>query len=318
MMADSPSSGSSMSWMQRLLPRLGAKRSESALPDGLWRRCPKCERPLYGPNLDATLFVCPHCDHHIHVSARDRVRIFLDPSSDPTVITVPESKVDPLSFVDTKKYTDRLKQAQSVTGEEEAIRVVKGVLKGLPVVVSAFEFRFLGGSMSSGVGSRFVAGVQRAIKDKCPMVSFATSGGARMQESLFSLFQMSRAAAALQQLRSKGLPYISVLVDPVYGGVSASLAIIGDVNLAEPDALCGFTGPRVIEQTVRVKLKPGFQRAEFLLDHGSVDRIVHRKHMRDEIHSLLTKLMRLPAQPLSVADARDSEENVSEDASAEN
>jgi len=289
-----------MSWINKILPSIrnnsaeaeGAKQ-KSSVPEGLWKKCPRCEAVLYRPDLERNQEVCPKCDHHMRISARRRLELFVD-SATQTELFDDIEPVDILKFRDLKKYKDRLSAAQKSTGEKDALIVVQGKVRGIEMVVAAFEFGFIGGSMGAVVGEKFVQAVNTCINQKLPLVCFSTSGGARMQEALISLMQMSKTAAALEKLRSHGLPFISVLVDPVYGGVSASLAIMGDINIAEPRALVGFTGPDVIRQTVRVKLPEGFQRAEFLLEHGAIDMIVHRKDMRDIVAGLVAKLMHLP------------------------
>lgn len=286
---------SNSSWLEKILPavRKQTETRRNNIPEGLWRKCPRCEAALYRPELERNLNVCPKCDHHLRLGARTRLALFLDDGSWPE-IAADLQPTDPLKFKDSKKYKDRLLQAQKSTGEKDALVAMAGELKGMPVVAAAFEFRFMGGSMGSVVGARFTAAVDVAIEKQCPFVCFAASGGARMQEALFSLMQMAKTSAALARLREAGLPYISVLTDPVYGGVTASLAMLGDVNVAEPNALIGFAGTRVIEQTVRQKLPEGFQRSEFLLEHGTVDMIVHRNDLGDTLHRLLSAFMHQP------------------------
>ncbi len=281
-----------MTWLEKLLPpkiKSGAKISKRGVPEGLWSKCPMCAAVLYRAELERNLEVCPKCRYHIRIDARARLASFLD-ASGMEEIGAGVAPVDALKFRDSKRYRDRLADAQKRTGELDALVVVEGALKELPVIAAAFEFDFLGGSMGSVVGERFVRAVDRCLDGAIPLVCFAASGGARMQEALFSLMQMAKTSAALARLAKKGVPYISVLTDPTMGGVSASLAMLGDVVIAEPNALVGFAGPRVIEQTVREKLPEGFQRAEFLLEHGAVDMIVDRREMRDTVHSLLTTL----------------------------
>lgn len=287
----------SSSWIEKILPNVGknVEDRKATVPEGLWRKCPKCDAVLYKPELDRCVNVCPKCDHHLRINARERISIFLDAEGREEVAADFEPE-DKLKFKDSKKYKDRLTAAQKDTGEKDALVVVKGCVKGLPVVVAAFEFSFMGGSMGSIVGAKFVAAVNECLKHRIPLVCFAASGGARMQEALFSLMQMAKTSAALEKMKQEGIPYISFMTDPVYGGVSASLAMLGDINAAEPNALIGFAGPRVIEQTVRQKLPEGFQRSEFLLDHGAVDIIVHRHEMRDTVHRLLAKFMHHPPQ----------------------
>ena len=265
-----------------------AKRT--GVPEGIWDACPSCKQAHFLPELVKNMMVCPKCHYHYRVSARERIQWFLDEGNQ-TEIAKEVVPVDALKFKDTKAYKDRLKEAQKATGEVDAMVVIQGTLKKMPVVVSAFEFDFLGGSMGSVVGERFVRGVNAAIEAKCPYVCFSASGGARMQESLFSLMQMVKVSAALGKLREKGLPYIVILADPTMGGVSASLAMLGDLHIAEPNALIGFAGPRVIEQTVRQKLPPGFQRSEFVQEKGMIDMIVHRKDLPHAVGSVLSKLM---------------------------
>lgn len=260
--------------------------SKRKVPEGLWDKCPSCSAVLYGAELERNLQVCPKCDHHLRISARSRVRYFLDEGEQIEIGDELEPK-DFLKFKDSKKYKDRLSAAVKSTGEKDALIVSHGKLKGMPVVVAAFEFGFMGGSMGSVVGERFLMGVKKSIAESIPFVCFSTSGGARMQEALMSLMQMAKTSAALTRLSEQRLPFISVLTDPTMGGVSASFAMLGDVHIAEPNALIGFAGPRVIQQTVRETLPEGFQRSEFLLDHGAIDMIVERKELRDRIHNLL-------------------------------
>ncbi len=278
------------SWLDRIKP--SSIRSESktrgSIPEGVWKKCPKCSAALYLPELKKNLDVCPKCDHHLRVNARRRAELFLDEGYEELVPGL--SPDDRLKFRDTKKYKDRLAVAQKETGEKDALLVFKGAVSGCEVVIVAFEFNFMGGSMGSVVGEKFVQAVNCCLEERRSLVCFSASGGARMQEALISLMQMAKTSAALEKLKESGLPYISVMTDPVFGGVSASLAMLGDVNVAEPNALIGFAGPRVIEQTVREKLPEGFQRSEFLLDHGAIDMIVHRSLMRSKIASLLSKL----------------------------
>jgi acetyl-CoA carboxylase carboxyl transferase subunit beta len=287
--------GDAMSWFEKLIPsRIRTEASSKrAVPEGLWDKCPGCNAVLYRAELERNLEVCPKCGHHNRIDARRRLDTFLDPQPREEIGAELESG-DPLKFKDLKKYKDRLAQAQKQTGEKDALIVMRGQVKGVGCVAAAFEFTFMGGSMGSVVGERFVRGVDRAIKDNSAMVCFSASGGARMQESLFSLFQMAKTSAALGRLRDKAVPFISVMTDPTTGGVSASLAMLGDINIAEPKALIGFAGPRVIEQTVREKLPNGFQRSEFLLDHGALDQICDRREMRDRVSDLIAMLMRRP------------------------
>ncbi|RKZ36065.1 MAG: acetyl-CoA carboxylase carboxyl transferase subunit beta [Gammaproteobacteria bacterium] len=285
-----------MSWFEKLLPSRirtegGSKRN---VPEGLWTKCPACKAVLYRAELERNADVCPKCSHHIRQKARRRLEQFLD--AEPRVgIGEGLSSMDPLKFRDSKKYRERLTQAQKATGESDAYLAFMGQVKGVPLVAGAFEFAFMGGSMGSVVGERFVRSVNTAIENAIPLVCFSASGGARMQEGLISLMQMAKTSAALGRLRQQGLPFVSVLTDPTMGGVSASLAMLGDINIAEPGALIGFAGPRVIEQTVGETLPEGFQRSEFLLKHGAVDMILDRREMRDRVASFLTILTRQPA-----------------------
>ena len=282
-----------MNWLTRLIPSIGSNRdsesSKSKVPGGLWNNCPACDAILYQPELEKSLFVCPKCDHHLRIGARTRMSIFFDGGSFQELATKITTK-DILKFKDTKSYSQRIKEAVSGTGEEEAIVIGKGKLDGVELVVAAFEFRYMGGSMGGAVGTKFVQGVDAAIANKTPLICFSTSGGARMQESMVSLMQMAKTSAALEKLKEAKLPYISIMIDPIYGGVSASIAMLGDINIAEPKALVGFAGRRVIEQTVRVDLPEDFQKSEFLLEHGAIDMIVHRKDIRAKISSILSKL----------------------------
>jgi len=270
--------------------RKAKAKAKANVPEGIWKQCPRCDAVLYKKSLDENYDVCPKCDHHLRISARRRIQLFMDADGQEELCADLEP-VDLLKFKDLKKYKDRIVAAQKRTGEKDALVVVRGRVKATPVIVAAFEFGFIGGSMGAVVGEKFNQAVNTCIAEKLPLVCFATSGGARMQEALISLMQMPKTSAALERLKQHSLPYISVLIDPVYGGVSASLAMLGDINIAEPNALVGFTGPDVIRQTVRVKLPEGFQRSEFLLEHGAIDMIVHRRDMRAKISSLLEKLM---------------------------
>ena len=280
-----------MNWFEKLMPsRIRTEpNSKRAVPEGIWAKCPGCGAVLYRAELERNLEICPKCNHHGRLSARRRLDSFLDPEGREEIAPELES-VDPLKFKDLKKYKDRLAQAQKDTTEKEALVVMRGRLKGLDLVAAAFEFEFMGGSMGSVVGERFTRGVDVALAQGAPLVCFAASGGARMQESLFSLMQMAKTSAAIGRLRQRGLPFISVMTDPTMGGVSASLAMLGDVNVAEPNALIGFAGPRVIEQTVRETLPEGFQRSEFLLQHGALDMILNRREMRDRLADLIAIL----------------------------
>ena len=285
-----------LSWFEKLLPsriRTDGKKSKHTVPEGVWSKCPLCQVVLYSPELERHLNVCPKCGHHLRIDARKRLESFLD-TQPREEIGIELSPVDRLKFRDSKKYKDRLTQAQKGTGEKDALVAIKGQVHGIPLVVCAFEFKFMGGSMGSVVGERFVRAANAAIEAYIPLVCFAASGGARMQEGLFSLMQMGKTSAVLNRLNQTGLPFISVLTDPTMGGVSASLAMLGDIHIAEPNALIGFAGPRVIEQTVRETLPEGFQRSEFLLQHGAIDMIVDRREMRQRIASLLAMLTHRP------------------------
>ncbi len=277
-----------MSWIEKILPKTQTG-TKGNVPEGIWTKCSACNAVLYKTELEKQLEVCPKCDHHMRITGRARINAFLDANDKQELANNLEPQ-DILKFKDSKRYKDRISAAQKATNEKDALIVFEGKLNGMPIVVASFEFAFLGGSMASVVGAKFVAGVNAAIINNCPFVCFSTSGGARMQEALLSLMQMAKTSAALAKLSEKGLPYISVLTDPTMGGVSASLAMLGDVNIGEPKALIGFAGPRVIEQTVREKLPPGFQRSEFLLEKGAIDMIVDRRNMRDKIYSVLSKL----------------------------
>lgn len=273
--------------------RISTEKRTRSVPEGVWIKCPSCDAHLYRNELERNLHVCPKCGHHMRIGARRRLEFFLDPDSVEEIASGLEP-VDPLKFRDSKRYRDRINQAQKATGEKDALVAAKGSLLGRDVVVCAFEFSFMGGSMGSVVGERFTRAANLSAETGAPLISFSASGGARMQEALFSLLQMAKTSAALAVLGEKRIPFISVLTDPTTGGVSASLAMLGDVNVAEPRALIGFAGPRVIEQTVRQKLPEGFQRSEFLLDHGAIDMIVDRRHMREELADLIAKLEHKP------------------------
>jgi acetyl-CoA carboxylase carboxyl transferase subunit beta len=286
-----------MSWLQKLLPPKIKRDSASpkkAMPEGLWSKCESCEAVLYRSDLEKNFYVCPKCSHHNRISARERLDYLLDVEGR-YEIGAEVLPVDTLKFKDSRRYTERLQEARNDTSEEDALVVMQGSIKALPVVAAAFEFGFLGGSMGSVVGERFIRGVQVCLEQRLPFVCITATGGARMQEGVLSLVQMAKTCASLTQLSGERLPFISVLTDPTMGGVSASFAMIGDVVLAEPGALIGFAGPRVIEQTVRETLPEGFQRSEFLLQHGAVDMIVDRRHMRDKLAHLITLLLRQPA-----------------------
>lgn len=283
-----------MSWFEKLMPsRISTEKRTRSVPEGVWIKCPECDAQLYRTELERNLYVCPKCDHHMRIGARRRLEFFLDPDSQNEIAATLEPQ-DPLRFKDSKKYRDRISQAQKKTGEKDALVAVSGTLLGRPVVACAFEFAFMGGSMGSVVGERFCRAARYSAEHKMPLISFAASGGARMQEALFSLLQMAKTSAALAVLGELQIPFISVLTDPTTGGVSASLAMLGDVNIAEPKALIGFAGPRVIEQTVRQKLPEGFQRSEFLLDHGTVDMIVDRRELREQVANLFAKFENRP------------------------
>ncbi|KAA1193888.1 acetyl-CoA carboxylase carboxyltransferase subunit beta [Pseudohalioglobus sediminis] len=281
-----------MSWIDKILPS-GVSRSEStkrsSVPEGLWKKCVKCDAVLYRPDLERNDDVCPKCDHHMRIGARRRLDTFLDADGREEIFTDVEP-VDRLKFKDKKRYRDRLAAAQKTTGEKDALIAMRGTLKGMPIVAVAFEFEFHGGSMGYAVGEKFTRAAQLALAEGIPLVCFAASGGARMQEALISLMQMAKTSAVIERMKMAAVPYISVMTDPIYGGVSASLALLGDVNVAEPDARAGFAGPNIIEQTIRQKLPKGFQRSEFLLEHGAIDMIVHRTEMRDTLARLLAKL----------------------------
>ncbi len=282
-----------MSWFQKLVPstiRTENSNKKGAVPEGLWNKCSSCNAILYNTELERNLCVCPKCEHHMRISARTRLDIFFD-EGEREEIGKGIKPVDPLKFKDSKKYKDRISQAQKHTKENDALIVMKGKLKKRDIVAAAFDFSFMGGSMGSVVGERFIRGINKSLELGIPFIVFTASGGARMQESLYSLFQMAKTSAALTRLSEAGIPYISYMTDPTMGGVSASLAMLGDINVAEPNALIGFAGPRVIEQTVREKLPEGFQRSEFLQDHGAIDMIIDRREMRDKIASILAMLM---------------------------
>lgn len=288
------------SWLEKLIPGMANRNAEAepriSVPEGLWKKCPKCGSVLYRPELEKNLEVCPRCDHHFRLSARRRLDLFLD-SEGREEFAGELEPTDKLKFRDTRKYRERLLSSQKSTGEKDALVVMKGTVRGVPIVAAAFEFNFLGGSMGAVVGERFVRAVNVCIDERRALVCFSASGGARMQEALISLMQMAKTAAALERLKASGLPYVSVMTDPVFGGVSASLAMLGDLNCAEPNALIGFAGPRVIEQTVREKLPEGFQRSEFLLDHGALDMIIRRNDLRLRLAAIIARLMQLPTPP---------------------
>ncbi len=282
-----------MTWFKKILPKIRTEGGKKNMPEGVWSKCPACEAVLYRAEVERNQDVCPKCAHHMRIGARRRLELFLDQGSTEE-IGAEITPMDHLNFKDLKRYKDRIVQARKSSDEQDALVVMRGQVKGVPLVATAFEFKFMGGSMGSVVGERFVRAVNICLERNIPLVCFSASGGARMQEALFSLMQMAKTSAALTRLSDRGIPFISVLTDPTMGGVSASLAMLGDVNIAEPNALIGFAGPRVIEQTVRETLPEGFQRSEFLLEHGAVDRILDRRDMRKEIASLLSMLAGYP------------------------
>ncbi len=291
-----------MSWIDKILPS-GVRRADTAegsssVPEGLWKKCVKCDAVLYRPDVERNVEVCPKCGHHMRIGARRRLDYFLDEEGREEILAEIEP-LDRLKFKDKKKYRDRLNAAQKATGEKDALIGMRGTLHGAPIVALAFEFDFHGGSMGYAVGEKFSRAAQICLEERIPLVCFSASGGARMQEALISLMQMAKTSAVLERLKLAGIPYISVLTDPIYGGVSASLALLGDINIAEPDARAGFAGPNIIEQTIRQKLPKGFQRSEFLLEHGAIDMIVHRTEMRDTIARLLAKLTGAAAPEIS-------------------
>ena len=292
-----------MSWIDKILPS-GVNKDESAnrtsVPEGLWKKCVKCEAILYKPDLERNAEVCPKCDHHMRIGARRRLELCLDRGA--TELFADLEPVDHLKFRDKRKYRDRLTAAQRSTGEKDALIAMRGSILGVEVVTLAFEFDFHGGSMGYAVGEKFTRAATVALEGGLPLICFSASGGARMQEALISLMQMAKTSAVIERLKGQGTPYISVLTDPIYGGVSASLALLGDINIAEPDARAGFAGPNIIEQTIRQKLPKGFQRSEFLLEHGAIDMIVHRNEMRETLARVLAKLTNLspPGQPAPV------------------
>jgi acetyl-CoA carboxylase carboxyl transferase subunit beta len=291
-----------MSWIEKILPPRINRSNDGArrVPEGIWVKCPSCESVLYKEDLKATLNVCPKCSHHMRIGARSRIEALLD-ADGRTEIGANTRPTDPLKFRDTRKYTERLSEATKQTGETDAIVVSSGSILSVPVVLACFEFEFMGGSMGSVVGERFARGVKHAIENRCPFICVAASGGARMQESLFSLLQMAKTNAMLSRLSAAGLPFISILTDPTMGGVSASFAFMGDIVIAEPKALIGFAGPRVIEQTVRETLPEGFQRSEFLMEKGAIDMVLDRREMRTELAHLLALMMRQPADVVAAA-----------------
>jgi len=285
-----------MNWLKRIRPAgpaSGKNERSNSIPEGLWKKCPKCASPLYRPELERNLDVCPKCEHHMRIGARRRLDIFLD-ENDRLEIAQDVEAIDRLKFKDVKKYKDRLIDAQKKTGEKDALIAMSGNLKGIPVVSCAFEFAFHGGSMGYAVGEKFTRAANLALEERRPFICFSATGGARMQEALISLMQMAKTSAVLERLSAAGVPYVSVMTDPVYGGVSASLAMLGDLNVAEPGARAGFAGPNIIEQTIRQKLPKGFHRSEFLLEKGHIDMIISRHQMRDRLGSILSKLINVP------------------------
>jgi len=277
-----------MSWLEKIMPSIG-KNAKKNIPEGIWSKCPECNRVLYQEELERKLYVCPKCNHHLRISARKRLEGFLDMENQVEIAPNIQS-ADPLKFKDQKKYKDRYQDAQKLTKEKDALVVKSGFLKGMPILTAAFDFSFMGGSMGSVVGEKFVRAANLAIKNNQPFVCFSASGGARMQEGLFSLMQMSKTSLAVKLMADNKIPFISVLTDPTMGGVSASLAMLGDIQIAEPNARIGFAGARVVEQTVREELPEGFQRSEFLLEKGAIDMIVHRSELRNKIFQLLSAL----------------------------
>ena len=286
-----------MSWIDKILPSIVKKESDEraavSVPEGLWKKCVKCEAVLYRPELERNLDVCPKCDHHMRIGARRRLDTFLDEEEREEVGAEIEP-LDTLKFKDIKRYRDRLLAAQKATGEKDALVGMKGTVDSLPLVAVAFEFNFHGGSMGYAVGERFTRAAQLALEERIPLVCFSATGGARMQEALISLMQMAKTSAVLEHMKRESVPYVSVITDPTYGGVSASLAMLGDIIIAEPGARAGFAGPNIIEQTIRQKLPKGFQRSEFLLEHGAIDMILHRKELRPKVAGLMRKLTKLP------------------------
>lgn len=292
-----------MSWFEKLLPsriRVDSSKDKKVIPEGVWEKCPSCQTVLYREDIVQNQYVCTNCGHHMRISARNRLDIFLDSDDKQELFTKLSSK-DFLKFKDSKKYKDRISSAQSKTEEKDALIVIKGKINGIQVIAAAFEFSFMGGSMGSVVGEKFTRAAKESIAKNIPLICFSASGGARMQESLVSLFQMSKTSSVIADMRRKSVPFISVLTDPTMGGVSASLAMLGDINIAEPKALIGFAGPRVIEQTVRETLPEGFQRSEFLLDHGAIDMIIDRRHMKVEITNLIKTLINNPVKKADLA-----------------
>jgi len=294
-----------MSWIDKILPS-GVRRADgerrSTVPEGLWKKCIKCDAVLYRPDLERNAEVCPKCDHHMRITARRRLDLFLDEQGRTELFPEMET-IDHLKFKDKKRYRDRLTKAQKSTGEKDALVAFRGALHGIDVVVVAFEFNFHGGSMGYAVGEKFTRAAGVALEHGIPLVCFAASGGARMQEALVSLMQMAKTSAVIERMKQSGIPYVSVMTDPIYGGVSASLALLGDINVAEPEARAGFAGPNIIEQTIRQKLPKGFQRSEFLLEHGAIDMIIHRAEMRDTLARVLAKFLDAPAPSAEASSA---------------
>ena len=294
-----------MSWIDKILPS-GVRRADgerrSTVPEGLWKKCIKCDAVLYRPDLERNAEVCPKCDHHMRITARRRLDLFLDEQGRTELFPEMET-IDHLKFKDKKRYRDRLTTAQKSTGEKDALVAFRGALHGIDVVAVAFEFNFHGGSMGYAVGEKFTRAAGVALEHGIPLVCFAASGGARMQEALVSLMQMAKTSAVIERMKQSGIPYVSVMTDPIYGGVSASLALLGDINVAEPEARAGFAGPNIIEQTIRQKLPKGFQRSEFLLEHGAIDMIIHRAEMRDALARVLAKFLDAPAPSAEASSA---------------
>lgn len=304
-----------MSWIEKILGKTSSSGTKSKIPEGVWTKCTSCEQVLYSEELKRNMHVCPKCEHHMRIDARSRLLALLDQDSAQEIAAELEPQ-DILKFKDLKKYKDRLTAAQKQTGEKDSFIVMSGKLYDMPVVVASFNFEFMGGSMGSVVGAKFVLAAEKALAEKIPFICFSASGGARMQEALFSLMQMAKTSAILAKMKAEGVPFISVLTDPTLGGVSASLAMLGDINIAEPKALIGFAGPRVIEQTVREKLPEGFQRSEFLLEKGAIDMIVHRKEMRDTLSRLVAKLTLQPT-PFKQGELIEAEESPSDETHTE-
>ena len=306
-----------MSWIDKILPSgvrsSAGDKSSSTVPEGLWKKCVKCEAVLYLPDVERNEDVCPKCNHHMRIGARRRLNRFFDTDTGQEILSNIEPE-DRLKFKDKKRYKDRLSAAQKATGEKDALIAMRGTLQGLPVIAVAFEFEFHGGSMGYAVGEKFTRAAHLALEDRVPLVCFSASGGARMQEALISLMQMAKTSAVIERMKLAGVPYISVMTDPIYGGVSASLALLGDINIAEPDARAGFAGPNIIEQTIRQKLPKGFQRSEFLLEHGAIDMIVDRTVMRETIARLLSKLT---GQPMTVVEDEELDESDDSDEAPE-